>query len=83
MLGNKINHYMEVLKSQTLTLHGNPLSRLVNNYRCIVLFYLPQIKSKYCSFISRQDRIVVPSAICTVGSNKLKDNILKTKQELL
>jgi len=69
MHGNQINDILDViklkslLKLRTLTLHGNPISRLVN-YRSLVLFYLPQIKSLDFSLITRQERSVAPPITC-------------------
>ncbi|KAF0764937.1 leucine-rich repeat-containing protein 51-like [Aphis craccivora] len=72
MHGNQVNDIQEVLKLKplsklrTLTLHGNPISRLTK-YRNLVLFYLPQIKSLDFSLITRQERNVAPPILCTVN----------------
>ncbi|XP_015367514.1 PREDICTED: leucine-rich repeat-containing protein 51-like [Diuraphis noxia] len=69
MHGNQINDILDViklkslLKLRTLTLHGNPISRLVN-YRALVLFYLSQIKSLDFSLITRQERSVASPITC-------------------
>jgi hypothetical protein len=74
MHGNQINDIKEVLKLKsllklrTLTLHGNPISRLTK-YRCLVLFYLPQIKSLDFSLITRHEKSVAPPILCTVKNN--------------
>ncbi|XP_060836380.1 leucine-rich repeat-containing protein 51-like [Rhopalosiphum padi] len=74
MHGNQINDIKEVLKLKsllklrTLTLHGNPISRLTK-YRSLVLFYLPQIKSLDFSLITRHERSVAPPILCTVNNN--------------
>ncbi|CAI6350604.1 unnamed protein product [Macrosiphum euphorbiae] len=70
MHGNHINDILDVtklkslLKLRTLTLHGNPITRLVN-YRSLVLFYLPQIKSLDFSLITRQERSVASPIACS------------------
>lgn len=72
MHGNQVNDIKEVLKLKslsklrTLTLHGNPISRL-SKYRNLVLFYLPQIKSLDFSLITRKERSVAPPILCTAN----------------
>lgn len=71
MHGNYIKNVEEVLKLKpllqlrTLTLHGNPISR-IENYRRYVLFYLPQIRSLDFSLITLQNRSAVPPVGCIV-----------------
>lgn len=71
MHGNDIKNVEEVMKLKslfqlkTLTLHGNPISR-INNYRRYILFYLPQIQSLDFSLITLQNRSCIPPIDCIV-----------------
>jgi len=47
-----------LLNLRTLTLYGNPISR-INNFRRYILSYLPQIRSLDFSLITRDDRYAI------------------------
>lgn len=70
MHGNHLRNMEELsklkplLKLRTLTLHGNPISR-INHYRQYVVHFLPQIRSLDFSLITHQDRKLVRPTGCT------------------